>query len=122
MSNEEAKPAQPEVPPPAFIEMAKQMISQFGNLALPGQEGLRDRLLQIANEAEQVTPPHPPLPSSFMHMRTHLVVPIPAVIPDEPMVRPVHENEAYLGLLFFPNTFHRPPAPPHTPTCCSISC
>jgi len=51
--DKKADPA-PEVSPDKFIEMSKAMIQNFGNL--PGEEGgLRDKLLSIAQEAEQVS-------------------------------------------------------------------
>ena len=55
------KDPEPDVPPPVFIEMCKAMIKNFGNLALGASagsaadsQGLQERLLAIAAEAEQV--------------------------------------------------------------------
>lgn len=47
--------AMPEVTPPAFIEMVKTMIQNFGNIAVPGEEDLQRRLQVIAQEAEQTS-------------------------------------------------------------------
>ena len=56
MEDSDEAPPEPEVPPPQFIELAKAMIQNFGNLQMPGSDeaGLRDKLLEIASEAEQV--------------------------------------------------------------------
>eukprot|EP00614_Pseudopedinella_elastica_P011749 CAMPEP_0172592580 /NCGR_PEP_ID=MMETSP1068-20121228/11590_1 /TAXON_ID=35684 /ORGANISM="Pseudopedinella elastica, Strain CCMP716" /LENGTH=549 /DNA_ID=CAMNT_0013389641 /DNA_START=47 /DNA_END=1696 /DNA_ORIENTATION=- len=57
MEDSDEAPPEPEVPPPQFIELAKAMIQNFGNLQMPGSDeaGLRDKLLEIASEAEQVS-------------------------------------------------------------------
>eukprot|EP00622_Pseudochattonella_farcimen_P005971 FR741693.1.p1 GENE.FR741693.1~~FR741693.1.p1 ORF type:complete len:161 (+),score=37.83 FR741693.1:64-483(+) len=53
--NEEQKEPEPLVKPPEFIDIAKGMILNFGNVKLGDGEDLEDRIQSIVLEAEQVS-------------------------------------------------------------------
>lgn len=57
LASEDDKNKEPEpvVKPPDFIEIAKAMIRNFGNVKLGDGTGLKDRVMEIVGEAEQVS-------------------------------------------------------------------